>query len=183
MRVIFRGIFVAAAVCAIAAALYHRQHAVHAYSPPVPRDTRLRPISLILSIHENPMDEAWAPILGGILPADKGAQWSWTNAQPRVRFRLEETDRWLFCLHFAAAGQVLQAVGPQTVRIALNGTPLGAVNANEAREYDVRLPVDARSLKLGGMNDVELSISPVFVADDGVALGVLLHSVGFVENR
>ena len=181
--VILRGILVAAGVCAIAAVFYLRLHAVPAYALPAERGTRMPPVSLILTIHQNPMDEAWAPIDGGILPAEQGAQWAWTTARPRLRFRIEESDRWLFCLHFAAAGQVLRAVGPQTIKIAINGVAFGVVNATEAREYDVRLPIDSRTLRPGEMNDVELNIVPVYIAADGVPLGVLLHSVGFLENR
>src|SRR5262249_54130864 len=140
------------------------------------------PLSLILTIHDNPMEEAWAPILGGILPAEKGSQWTWTNARPRLQFRLEESDRWLFCLRSAAVAQVIRGVGPQSVVIAINGAPVKTVPAAEAREYVVRFPVNPALLK-PGMNDVELRVAPVYIATDGVPLGVLLHSVGFLEDR
>jgi hypothetical protein len=177
-----RAILVAAGLCAIVATLYLRLHAVHAYSLPAQRGTALPPASLILTIHEDPMEEEWAPILGGILPAEKGSEWSWTNAQARLRFRLEEADRWLFCLHFAAVGQVLKAVGPQRIEVLINGVSVKAIPAADAREYDVRFPVDPAVLK-SGMNDVELRIAPAYIANDGVALGALLHSVGFLEQR
>src|SRR5690242_14582052 len=104
----------------MAAMLYLRLHAVHVYALPAQRSTELPPVSLVLSIHENPMDEAWAPVVDGILPAEKGSQWTWTNARPRLCFRIEESDRWLFHLRFAAAGAVLKSVGPQTIEIAIN---------------------------------------------------------------
>jgi hypothetical protein len=97
-------------------------------------------------MHESPMDEAWAPVLGGILPADKGAEWAWTNARPRLQFRMEESSRWLFCLHFAAVGPVLKVVGPQTIEIAINGAAVKTVSAAEPREYDVRFPIDPHSV-------------------------------------
>jgi len=180
--VILRVILVTVAFSAAAAGLYLRLHAVRSYSLPPQRAGQMAPLSLVLTVHENPMEEAWAPILGGILPAEKDSQWTWTNARPRLQFRLEESDRWLFCLRFAAVGQVIRAVGPQTVEIAINGTSIKTIPAAEAREYDLRFPVDPKLLK-AGMNDVELRIAPVYTATDGVPLGVLLHSVGFVEDR
>jgi hypothetical protein len=165
------------------AILYLRLHAVRVSILPAQWTAALPPVSLVLQIHENPMDEAWAPIVADILPADKGAHWAWTNARPHLRFRIEESDRWTFRLRFAAVGQVLQSVGPQTIEIAINGAASKTVVAAEEREYQVSFPVDPAVLRPGGMNDVELRVAPVYIAPDGVRLGVLLHSVGFVENR
>jgi hypothetical protein len=183
MRTTFRGLLFLAAVCALAAALYARLHAVHVYSLPAQRKLETQPVDLMLNIHENPIDDAWISIVSDILPAEKNGQWTWTNGRPHLRYRIEETDRWLFSMHFAAAGQVLKVVGPQTIEIAINGTTVKTVTAAEAHEYDVRFPIDPALLKRGAMNDVEVRISPAYVAEDGVSLGVLLHSIGFVENR
>jgi hypothetical protein len=167
----------------IASILYLRLHAVRVYSMPAQRSTAVRPVSVVLQIHENPMDDAWAPVIGGILPAEKGSAWAWTNAQPHLRFRIEETDRWMFQIKFATVGQVIRTAGPQTIEIAINGAPVKTVTADEAREFELSFPVDAAVIKPGSMNDVELRIKPVYTAPDGVPLGVLLHSAGFLENR
>ena len=166
--------------CAIPSILYIRLHGPHAYTVPQQRRGDPPPVSLVLTMHENPMDEGWARILGDILPAERNAHWTWTNARPHLQFRIEESERWIFQVHFATVGQVLKAIGPQTIEIAVNGVTAKAVTASEAREYEVEIPVDLRP---GAMNDVELRIAPVYTASDGVPLGVLLHSVGFVESR
>ena len=183
MAAILRRVLLVAIAVAIVPILYLRLHAVRAYSMPAQRSTELRPVSLVLQIHENPMDEAWAPVAGGILPAEKGSQWAWTNAQPHLRFRIEETDHWMFQTKFATVGQVIRTVGQQTIEIAINGDVVKTITAAEAREFEISFPVDPAVLKPGSMNDVELRIKPVFTAGDGVPLGVLLHSAGFVEHR
>jgi hypothetical protein len=183
MAAIPRKLLLMAIAFAVVWFLYLRLHAVRAYSLPAQRSTSLRPVSLVLQIHENPMDEAWAPVVGGILPAEKGSEWAWTNAQPHLRFRIEETDRWTFQIKFATVGQVIRGVGPQTIEIGINGARVQTVKADEGREFEISFPVDPTVLKRGSMNDVELHIKPVYTAADGVELGVLLHSAGFVENR
>src|SRR5438045_522412 len=116
-----RAFVLVVASSALASLLYLRLHAVHAYTVPPQHGDELGPVSLILTIHENPVDDEWAPIVSDILPAEKGSPRTWTTARPHLRFRIEETDRWMFCLHFATPGQVLKRVGPQTIEIAING--------------------------------------------------------------
>jgi hypothetical protein len=169
-------------LCGIAAMLYTPRHRPPSYPPPTQKGADTRPVSLVLPIHESPMDEQWAVIAGGILPADKASQWAWTTGRPHLRFLIDESERWVFYLRFAAAGAVLRAVGPQTIQIAINGTSVKTVAAAEPREYELRVPVDPALLKPGSMNDVELRVAPVYIAGDGVTLGILLHSVGFLED-
>lgn len=170
-------------LCTILAVLFTPRPRAPAYPPPPPMTMDTTPVSLLLKIREVPMDEEWAAIVGGVLPADKGSDWTWTNQRPHFRFMVDELRRWVFYLRFAAAGAVLRAVGTQTVQVVINDVVVKSVTAAEPREYEVRFAVDPAVLKSDGMNNVELRIAPVFIADDGVQLGVLLHSAGFIEGE
>lgn len=169
-------------LCTILAILITPRPHAPAYPPPPPIAIDTTPVSLLLKIHEVPRDEPWAAVAGGVLPADKGAEWTWTNQRPHLRFMIDESRRWVFYLRFAVAGAVLRAVGTQTVQVAINDVVVKSVTAAEPREYEVRFGVHPAVLK-PGMNDVELRVAPVFIAGDGVRLGVLLHSAGFMEER
>src|SRR6266542_766146 len=176
-----RAPYILLALLTIAAGWYTPRRHAPSYPPPPQKTANFPPVSLILSVHDSPIAEPWASVADVLDPA-KGSPWTWTGAHPRFRFLLDESRRWMFHARLFTAGKVLRAVGPQTIRIRINGIPARAIQASEAREYELRFPADPLLIKLGMLNDVEMDIAPAYVAEDGVKLGVLLHSIGFIED-
>ena len=166
----------------LAAIWYTPRHHVPAYAP-LPKSSDTAPVSVVLSMHEGSVSKPWAIVDRDVLAAETGSRWTWTGAQPHFRFLIEDAQRWEFELRFATAGQVIRTVGAQSIEVRINGVPVHRIAASEIREYRVRVPVDPARFRMGAMNDVELNIEPTYLSADGVRLGVLLQSIGFVEGR
>jgi hypothetical protein len=52
----------------------------------------------------------------------------------------------------------------------------------DAKEYEFRYRVSPSLIKAGSTNLATMDIEPVYTAVDRERLGVLLHSMGFVED-
>jgi hypothetical protein len=142
---------------------------------------KARPISVLFSPRSQRMDELWATVVSDVLPGEEQSEWCWTNQHPRLRFLLDESGGWTFYIRFAAVEKVLTTIGPQTIQIAVNGTSINRTIAKHGDAYELHIKIDPRLIKPGTLNNVQIDINPVYVATDGVRLGVLLHSVGFIK--
>ena len=118
-------------------------------------------------------------VVSDVLGADPGNMWRWTNQHPRLRVWVHPSEALNFYVKFTIAGDVLKKVGPQTVRMIVNGQVLDTrtIGTEGEQIFTKRVPPEM----LGTNNEVVagLDIDPVLIASqDGMKLGVLLQEIG-----
>jgi len=120
-------------------------------------------------------------IAGDVLPNDPGAPWRWTGRRPELRFNLPTGGDWVFFAELALAGATLEKTGPVTVSYFINGHILQIQRYAEPGEIHFERAVAPDWLH-AGVNSVAIEPDRVYIApDDGVALGLILKSAGFVR--
>jgi hypothetical protein len=114
--------------------------------------------------------------------AGGAAMFRWTGAEPSIELRVSSPGPWLARMEFAVAEATLRETGPVTVRLLLNGRPLGQERFLAAGEKALSYPVPDELISAKETARLHARIEPVWVApDDGARLGVLLKAMGFVR--
>jgi hypothetical protein len=112
---------------------------------------------------------------------EKGGAWRWTFERPELRFILNSTRGQRFQADFGVIAATLAQTGPITVSFEVNGRLLGRIRCATPGDRHFEQPVPAEWLSTREYTRVAIQVDPLFVAENGVKLGVPLHRAGFVE--
>ena len=114
--------------------------------------------------------------------ASLGTPWRWTFRRPELRFRLESIDGLRFTMDFAVPPKTFRETGPVTLAVFINGKPFHTIRCIKPDQLHFEEPVPKSFLKEGAVNFVAIEPDKVWVSkEDGVALGFVLTSAGFVR--
>jgi len=120
-------------------------------------------------------------IMRDIGPGDEDSG-RWTNEHPAVQFSPKDVKGWSFYASFITVPDVLKVTGPQTIRFTINGVPIDTKVFPDAGEHEFRYKVDPSWIRAGAPNTAGMDIEPALTMQDGARLGVILRSMGFVED-
>jgi hypothetical protein len=110
----------------------------------------------------------------------EGGGWRWSGARPELWFVAERGENQQFVLDFAVAERTIQETGPLTIRVSLNGRPLGARRCDRHGRYEFRTAVPEDWLRSLEINKVEIEIDkPWRDPTDGRVYGIILMRAGF----
>lgn len=120
-------------------------------------------------------------ILRDIAPGDEDSG-HWTNEHPTVQFTPGTSQGWSFYARFWTVGDVLKVTGPQIIQFTVNGVTLGTKMFSDAGEHEFRRTIEPAFIHAGVPNTAGMDIEPILIMRDGAHLGVVLISMGFVEE-
>lgn len=109
--------------------------------------------------------------------------WRWTLAAPELRFDLPpgELHR-KFRMEIGINDRTFRDTGPVMVVISINGREFDHVTFDHFGDHTWEKPVPVDYLKPGAENRVEMRIINPWHASDGVKLGFVVRSAGFVSQ-
>ncbi len=112
----------------------------------------------------------------------EGNWFRWTGENPELQFVVRPAAAHSLSAEFTINDTVFRQTGPQTVSFYVNGKLLDSTRYTSPGEKVFRKPVPAGWLEPGRITRVGMRIEPPYVAPaDGVKLGVVLVTVGFLE--
>lgn len=121
------------------------------------------------------MPAPWgAMINSGVDKADPNLNWRWLTRQSSFSFELEDRSDWQLDLHLTAVDQVITKVGPQRLKVLVNGLEVSRAALDKPGPVYLSYPVQA-----GQKPTVELHIEPCLPQPYGTPYCALLHAVGF----
>jgi hypothetical protein len=109
--------------------------------------------------------------------------WRWTLAAPELRFELPagELHR-KFRMDLGINDRTFRDTGPVKVVIYINGREFDHVTFDHFGDQTWEKPVPVDYLKPGAENRVEMRILNPWQAADGLKLGFVLRSAGFISQ-
>jgi hypothetical protein len=125
--------------------------------------------------------DADAHILADVFPAFDDPQWRFTGLHPRFRVELQDTSRLTFYLHFFNHREALQARGPVTITVNINGKKLLSQRFTLEGGHEVRRVVPDGFITRPGPVEIALDISPPWHYPGADTYGVLIHAIGFEQ--
>jgi hypothetical protein len=111
----------------------------------------------------------------------EGADMRWTYAEPEFRFFLRSAGKLKYVSTFTVHSATFKDTGPLNIVFLVNGRELARQRYDAPGPQRFEKPVPDDWLKRGAENRVIMKIVNPWKAPDGVLLGVVLHSAGFVE--
>jgi hypothetical protein len=105
--------------------------------------------------------------------------WRWGFRRPELQLYVEDVTDQKLVVNFSVAGATLRETGPFSVSFYVNGKLLGRESYSTEGQQRFEKPVPPEMLKAGVMNRIVIEPSKVWVAPDGVALGLILTEAGF----
>lgn len=122
-----------------------------------------------------------AHISGDVFPAFDDPESRFTGLHPRFRLELPDTSRLIFYLHFFNHAEALQARGPVTIVVNINGKKFMSERFTLEGGHEVRRGVPDTFIAHSGPVDVSLDISPPWHYPGADTYGVLIHAIGFEQ--
>jgi hypothetical protein len=119
-------------------------------------------------------------IVSGVRPEDR--RWAWTARRAELRYWLLEDRPWRFVLNLYIARETLTKTGPVKISCYINGKLLGALDADEGREYTFEKPVPGSWVGTAAPVSVVIETDKVLTAPDGTELAFLLTGAGFLPQ-
>lgn len=132
-------------------------------------------------VFDNPRTPAY--LISDFLDAPPGQSWRWTNSKPTLRLNTAATENIRFRARGAFPHQSHQSLMPVTLSVLLNGKLLGRTTYKAAGDFVFQKDVEPELLQTNGENEVRLELDKVFVATDGVKLGMILAELGFEKRK
>ncbi len=86
-------------------------------------------------------------------------------------------------MRVTAVRKVLDAVHAQKLDVQVNGHPIGTSTLDHTGTFDLSYPVPAEVFGAASPVSVGLDIDPCLIAEPAKPYCVLLHSIGFIEDR
>lgn len=164
----------------LGAAVYTFLRPVAYYSPPAQQTLEFSTPAEFARAHGlKPVPQG--TILRDIGPGDEDLG-RWANEHPAVQFSPKTVNGWTFYAKFFTAHDILKVTGPQTIRFTINGVIIDTKVFSDAEEHEFRYAVSPSWLKAGAPNTGGMDIEPILVMNDGAHLGVILFSMGFLED-
>lgn len=151
------------------------------YAPPMQRHAQTGPETGHLK-HFIAMNDPFAEehFLRDVRTLEAG-YFRWTGQKPLFHFVLSSTRRLKYAMDFGVSSETLKKTGPFTMSIFVNGRELGKATYDSGGDKHFEKPVPAEWLVKGGDTVVSVEFDKVYVADDGVKLGVTLVRCGFKD--
>jgi hypothetical protein len=119
-------------------------------------------------------------VVQDVLSDQPGSAWRWTNAHPRLKVLLDgELAGAEFVVEFTVPDVVLKKVGPLGIKFVVNDRVVGSGRYAREGKQEFRTPVTPEMLTNRDQAVFGFDVDPVYVADDGVKLAVLLEAIGF----
>jgi hypothetical protein len=157
-------------------------HVPESYPPPAQRGAPSQAPRMLSPFIEMSDAAAAAHIVADVSPAVESNAWRWTYRRPRLQFQLDTVENLRYAMRFTLPDTVLEATGPVTLTVSINGRALPPVRYDSPGEKQFEAPVPAEWLSTEGTVEVEASLDKVYVAPrDRQALGYILLSAGFLE--
>jgi hypothetical protein len=151
------------------------------YAPPMQRKPQLGPETGHLK-HFIAMNDPYAEehFLRDVRPLEAG-YYRWTGQRPMFHFVLSTVRDLKLTMDFSVSSETFKVTGPVTVEYYVNGRQLDKVVYDKPGEKHFEKPVPADWLVKGGDTVVSAELDKVYVAEDGVKLGVTLVRAGFKD--
>ena len=109
-----------------------------------------------------------------------GSKMNWTFAHPEMQFPVEPHPNLRFVMHLWMSGNTLKQTGPVTIRVQINGRPVGEIHCSQDIEYWFDKPVPQEWLRSGEPVRVLAEADRLWTSPrDGVRLGYLIEQAGF----
>jgi hypothetical protein len=124
-----------------------------------------------------------AHIISDILDAPPGQSWRWTGQNPALKLKIESTGNLRFRARGAFPHQSHQPLVPITLSVFLNDKLLDRAAYNAAGDFVFQKDVSPELLLENGENKVRLELDKVYIAADGVKLGMILAELGFEKRK
>jgi hypothetical protein len=173
-----RDLAVAACLAAVLASSCAR--APLAFAPPPQRDAHFEASAIEAPFMDMNFGDAAEYIVKDIdLPASGS---NWTHGAPELRFPVRATAGLDVVADIGMVAAVLNAVGPMTVSIEVNGHPVTSELCTRIGLYKLRHPVAPDWLNAQAYNRVTLRADKLYTSADGVKLGFVLYRAGFVAR-
>jgi hypothetical protein len=172
-RLLFAPIFVLLAGCS---------HGPDWYAPPEQRQPlAVSQASYLASFVSMNDPNAGAHLVKDISKVVEGGAWRWAYQRPELRFYVDTADHLKFQVDFSLPDQIFVKTGPVTLSVSINGVPLGKQRFDKPGIQKLELPVPAKLVKAGAINNVVVEPDKVWSTADGGKLGFVLVAAGFQE--
>jgi len=132
-------------------------------------------------VFDDPRTPAY--IISDFLEAPPGQSWRWTGQKPTLKLKTESTDNIRFRARGAFPHQSHQQILPITLSVFVNDKLLDRVTYKTAGDFVFQKDVAPDLLLSNGENKVRIELDKVFVAGDGVKLGMILAELGFEKRK
>lgn len=121
-------------------------------------------------------------IVGDVNEAIEGGGWRWTKRKPTLRLQLKRITNQKFEADLTIAANTFRETGPVSITFTINDHELARESYTEAGRHTFKKAVPAEWLHMAGDNIVTMEIDKLWTSPlDGVELGFILASAGFVE--
>lgn len=119
-------------------------------------------------------------VVQDVLSDQPGAAWRWTNQHPRLKVLIDgDPANSEFVVEFTVPGVVLKQTGPLQIKFLVNDHIVGSGRYPTEGKQVFHTPVTREMLSNPDQAVFGMDVDPVYVAPDGVKLGVLLEAIGF----
>jgi hypothetical protein len=126
--------------------------------------------------------DAAAHLLSDVFPAGDDPEWRFTGLHPRFRLEVQQTSRLMFYLRFFNHAEALQARGPVSFVVNINGKQIRSPRFPIEGTLEFRYPVPKGAITAPGPVDVSLDV-PTGWKFPGTqqVYGLLIHTIGFEQ--